>query len=75
MISLRKILFLLAVLGLFLTATSAIRAAEAWITVDAKTGFVLEKFQAEKKRQIGSVTSVPIKAPITFAFCMPLSLP
>jgi len=58
MISLRKILFLLTVLGLFLTATSATRAAEAWITVDAKTGFVLEKFQAEKKRQIGSVTKI-----------------
>ena len=58
MISLRKILFLLAVVGLFLTATSATRAAEAWITVDAKTGFVLEKSQAEKKRQIGSVTKI-----------------
>ena len=58
MISLRKILSLLAVLGLFLTATRAARAAEAWIAVDAKTGFVLEKFQAEKKRQIGSVTKI-----------------
>src|SRR6476646_2805763 len=58
MISLRKILCLLTVSGLFLTATSATQAAEAWITVDAKTGFVLEKFQAEKKRQIGSVTKI-----------------
>ena len=58
MIFLRKIPFFLVVLALFLTATSATRAAEAWITVDAKTGFVLEKFQAEKKRQVGSLTKI-----------------
>src|SRR5690349_2531428 len=58
MIFLRKTRFLLVILPVFLLAATATRAAEAFITVDAKTGFVLEKFQAEKKRQIGSLTKI-----------------
>jgi D-alanyl-D-alanine carboxypeptidase len=58
MISLRKILFLLVICPLFTLAPSVAHAAEASITVDAKTGFILEKFQAEKKRQIGSLTKI-----------------
>ena len=37
---------------------SASHAAEATITVDAKTGFILDKFQADKKRQVGSLTKI-----------------
>jgi len=33
-------------------------AAEATITVDAQTGYVLEKTQPDKKRQVGSLTKI-----------------
>ena len=33
-------------------------AAEASITIDAKTGYILEKLQPDKKRQIGSLTKI-----------------
>ncbi len=47
-------------LGLALLAGLAAPAfaAEAMITVDAKTGFILENQQADKKRQVGSLTKV-----------------
>src|SRR5580765_7106834 len=45
-------------LALFFAASPALLAAEASITIDAKTGFILEKFQPDKKRQIGSVTKI-----------------
>jgi len=56
--SLRKIFFAGLVLALVVSAPGAVRAAEAWITVDAKTGFILEKYQPDKKRQIGSLTKI-----------------
>ncbi len=34
------------------------RAAQSSITIDAKTGFVLEKLQPDKKRQVGSLTKI-----------------
>ncbi len=58
-IFLRKIpLLAVAFALLFWRAPRRRDAAEASITVDAKTGFILEKFQADKKRQIGSVTKI-----------------
>lgn len=56
--SLRKVFFAGLVLALVASAPGAVRAAEAWITVDAKTGFILEKYQPDKKRQIGSLTKI-----------------
>lgn len=55
---LRKTLFLLLVSACYLGAATPLRAADAMITIDAKTGFVLEKVQAEKKRQVGSLTKI-----------------
>ncbi len=57
-IFLRKVSFSLLVFALFLGATGRARAAEASIIIDAKTGYILEKSQAEKKRQIGSLTKI-----------------
>jgi D-alanyl-D-alanine carboxypeptidase len=56
--SLRKTLILVFAVALFASARNSSCAADAMITVDAKTGYVLEKFQAEKKRQIGSLTKI-----------------
>ena len=53
-----RFFILVFVLALFSGATAGAWAAEATITVDAKTGFILEKYQADKKRQIGSLTKV-----------------
>ncbi len=55
---LRKILCLLVGLAFFLGAAAPLKAAEASITIDSKTGFVLEKVQADKKRQVGSLTKI-----------------
>ncbi len=55
---LRKILFLLVVSAFFVRAATPARAAEASITIDAKTGFILEKVEADKKRQVGSLTKI-----------------
>jgi D-alanyl-D-alanine carboxypeptidase len=56
--SLRKFLALAFVPALLCGATAGLRGAEATITVDAKTGYILEKYQADKKRQIGSLTKI-----------------
>ncbi|MEO8043384.1 MAG: serine hydrolase [Spartobacteria bacterium] len=53
-----KILGLLVLSAGFFGAAMPLRAAEASITVDSKTGFVLEKVQADKKRQVGSLTKI-----------------
>jgi len=37
---------------------TSLRAAESSITIDAKTGFILEKLQPDKKRQVGSLTKI-----------------
>jgi serine-type D-Ala-D-Ala carboxypeptidase (penicillin-binding protein 5/6) len=55
---LRRIPLLAVALALFSGAAPHTRAAEASITVDAKTGYILEAFQADKKRQIGSLTKI-----------------
>lgn len=49
---------LVVFLACFLAASPQLLAAEASITIDAQTGFILEKSQADKKRQIGSVTKI-----------------
>jgi serine-type D-Ala-D-Ala carboxypeptidase (penicillin-binding protein 5/6) len=54
----RKILFLALVLALFLDAAAPSRAAESSITIDAQTGYILDKLQPDKKRQIGSLTKI-----------------
>ncbi|MFZ1220432.1 MAG: serine hydrolase [Chthoniobacterales bacterium] len=43
---------------LCLPAGHALRAAKAYVIVDAQTGFVLEQMNAKDKRQIGSLTKV-----------------
>ena len=57
-IFLRKVSLLVAVFALIFLAADPVHAAQAAIVIDAKTGFVLDKFQADKKRQIGSVTKI-----------------
>ena len=54
----RKLPVLALVLAFFLAASPALFAAEASITIDAKTGYILEKSQPDKKRQIGSLTKI-----------------
>jgi len=58
MVFLRKISVLTLVLALLLAVAPAVRAAEASITIDAQTGYILEKHEAEKKRQVGSLTKI-----------------
>jgi D-alanyl-D-alanine carboxypeptidase (penicillin-binding protein 5/6) len=41
-----------------LGAVSRLQAAVASITIDAKTGYVLERFSDDKKRQVGSLTKI-----------------
>lgn len=53
-----KIICLLVGSAFFCASAAPARAAEASITVDAKTGFVLEKVQPDKKRQVGSLTKI-----------------
>jgi serine-type D-Ala-D-Ala carboxypeptidase (penicillin-binding protein 5/6) len=55
---LRKFAFLALFLALALGEATSLRAAESSITIDAKTGFVLEKVQPDKKRQVGSLTKI-----------------
>ena len=55
---LRKLPVLTLILALCLGATPALFAADASVTVDAMTGYILEKFQPDKKRQVGSLTKV-----------------
>ena len=45
-------------LALALGGATSLRAAESSITIDAKTGFILEKAQPDKKRQVGSLTKI-----------------
>lgn len=55
---LRHILCLLLLSASFLGAAAPARAADASITIDDKTGFILEKVQADQKRQVGSLTKI-----------------
>jgi len=45
-------------LALALGGATSLRAAQSSITIDAKTGFILEKLQPDKKRQVGSLTKI-----------------
>lgn len=54
----RRTPFLAVVLALFFGATARLRAAEASVTIDAKTGYILDKLQPDKKRQVGSLTKI-----------------
>lgn len=48
-----------AVLGtLIFSAAPTLRAAESSITIDAQTGYIIEKHEPDKKRQIGSLTKI-----------------
>jgi D-alanyl-D-alanine carboxypeptidase (penicillin-binding protein 5/6) len=58
MIFVRKLPVFALILAFLLAAAPAVRAAEASITIDAQTGYVFEKHEAEKKRQIGSLTKI-----------------
>ena len=57
-IFLRRILLLVLLPALLIGFAARAVAAEATIIVDAQTGFILEKVQAEKKRQVGSLTKI-----------------
>ena len=57
-IFLRKIALLALVSVLACGAATRARAAQASITIDASTGYILEKFEADKKRQVGSLTKI-----------------
>ena len=54
----RKSPFLALVLALIFGAAAPLRAAQSTITVDAKTGFIVDKLQPDKKRQVGSLTKI-----------------
>ncbi len=54
----RKILLLLAGLALLAGLTARAQAADAYITIDAQTGYILDKQQLDKKRQVASLTKV-----------------
>lgn len=41
-----------------LSAAPRLQAAAASITIDAKTGYILERFNDDKKRQVGSLTKI-----------------
>jgi len=55
---LRKLSLFVVVSALIFLGARPLRAAQAAIIVDAKTGCILEQFQAEKKRQVGSLTKI-----------------
>lgn len=54
----RKSTLYLLLLGLAGALCAPLRAAESTITVDAKTGFVLDQLQPDKKRQVASLTKI-----------------
>jgi len=53
----RSLTFFAAIIALLCIATVA-RAAEAYIVVDARTGYVLQAHEARQKRQVGSLTKI-----------------
>ena len=54
----RKISFVCVVFALVFGAPAQSGAAQAAITIDATTGYILDKFQPDKKRQVGSLTKI-----------------
>ena len=57
-IFLRKISVVWIVLAIVFGASAQTRAAQAYVTIDATTGYILDKFQPDKKRQVGSLTKI-----------------
>jgi serine-type D-Ala-D-Ala carboxypeptidase (penicillin-binding protein 5/6) len=56
--TLTRFLGTLLALVLSLSATRRVIAAQAFIIVDAKTGFILQEKESRQKRQVGSLTKV-----------------
>ena len=54
----RNTLLLILAAALVSGAAPRLHAAEAAITIDAQTGYILEQREADKKRQIGSLTKI-----------------
>jgi len=54
----RKVVLYALVLVSTLSAAPQLRAAAATVMIDAKTGYVLERFNDDKKRQVGSLTKI-----------------
>jgi D-alanyl-D-alanine carboxypeptidase (penicillin-binding protein 5/6) len=54
----RTISFVCAIFVLVFGAPRQLRAAQAAITIDATTGYIFDKFQPDKKRQVGSLTKI-----------------
>jgi D-alanyl-D-alanine carboxypeptidase (penicillin-binding protein 5/6) len=54
----RRIALYTLILISSLGAAPGLKAAVASITIDAKTGYILERFNDDKKRQIGSLTKI-----------------
>ena len=50
--------FTIIAAALFLGALRSVFAAQAYIIVDAQTGFVLQEHESKQKRQIGSLTKI-----------------
>ena len=55
---LRKTVFLVVGPAFLLGFQMPARGADATITVDAQTGYILDKLQPDKKRQVGSLTKI-----------------
>ncbi|CAN5561381.1 hypothetical protein BH20VER3_BH20VER3_07010 [soil metagenome] len=55
---LRKFSISALFLALSCSVSTPLRAAESTITVDAKTGYILDKFQPDKKRPVASLTKI-----------------
>lgn len=56
--SFRKVPLTAVFVALFCGVAMPLQAAESSITIDAKTGCILDKFQPDKKRQVGSLTKI-----------------
>jgi len=54
----RKVVLCALVLVSALNAAPQLRAAAAAVIIDAKSGYVLERFNDDKKRQVGSLTKI-----------------
>ena len=50
--------FLVIAAATVLSVARSASAAQAWIVVDAQTGFVLQEHESKQKRQIGSLTKI-----------------
>lgn len=53
-----RFLTLFIAAGALLSSAALLRAAESYIVVDARTGYVLQAHEARQKRQVGSLTKI-----------------